>query len=103
MAVNWIKKKKAVISIDENEVVASRLMAKTDIIKEASNKQLSTELTKAINNLPHKFKEPFILKYIEDKTYEEISDIMRLPKNTVGTIISRAKKLLRKDLDKIYE
>ena len=45
----------------------------------------------------------FILKYFEDRSYEEISDIMRLPKNTVGTYILRAKKLLRKELGEIND
>ena len=55
-----------------------------------------------VNRLPEKFKEPFIWKYTEDRSYEEISDILRMPKNTVGTMISRAKAILKKDLKKIY-
>ena len=32
------------------------------------------------------------LKYFEEKSYEEISDILRIPINTVGTLINRAKQ-----------
>lgn len=103
LAINWLKKKKASISLDENEIVANQLAAKIDIAKEADNNKLAKSITKAINNLPNKFKEPFILKYFDNKSYEEISDIMRMPKNTVGTMISRAKKLLRQDLEQIYD
>ncbi len=103
LAINWLKKKKASISLDENEIVANQLAAKIDIAKEVDNNKLAKSITKAINNLPNKFKEPFILKYFDNKSYEEISDIMRMPKNTVGTMISRAKKLLRQDLEQIYD
>lgn len=30
----------------------------------------------ALNKLPKKFKDPIILKYFEDKNYQEISDIL---------------------------
>jgi len=33
-----------------------------------------------------------ILAFIEDKSYEEISDILQIPIGTVGTLINRAKK-----------
>lgn len=103
LAINWQKKRKASISLDENEVVAKQLSSKIDIVKEIDTKKLSKIITNAINRLPDKFKEPFILKYLEDKSYEEISDILRLPKNTIGTYIFRAKKILKHDLKNIYE
>lgn len=102
LAVNWIRKKKAVISLDYNEVISSKLASEIDTAKEVSRKELNEKLTSLINKLPEKFKEPFILKYIEEKSYNEISDILRMPKNTVGTIISRAKKILKKELEKTY-
>lgn len=102
LAINWLKKKKASISIDEDEVIANKLSDKIDIFKEMVGLEMSSHLTVAINKLPEKFKEPFILRYFEDKSYEEISSIIRKPKNTVGTMINRAKKFLKKDL-KIYE
>ena len=98
LAVNWLKAKKANISIDENEFLANTLASIIDLKKEFLNKELKEDLHKAINKLPDKFKEPFILKYFEDKTYDEISDILRKPKNTIGTMIIRAKKRLKKEL-----
>ena len=103
LAVNWLKAKKEKISIDENEVVAGSLASDIDINKEYLNNELKSDLNKAINNLPDKFKEPFILRYYEDLSYEEISNILKKPKNTIGTMIIRAKKLLKKELVKKYE
>ena len=102
LAVNWIKRKKASISLDHNEVVASRLSSEIDVFKKVSENEFYEKVTMLINKLPEKFKEPFILRYMEDKTYNEISDILRMHKNTVGTMINRAKKILKKELKKIY-
>ena len=35
------------------------------------------------------------LYFFEQKSYEEISDILHLPKNTVGTLIARGKSELK--------
>ncbi|MBU1165253.1 RNA polymerase sigma factor [Patescibacteria group bacterium] len=99
LAINLIKKNKFTISIDENELLAFKLESKISVKKEFQNKELSDQLSKAINKLPEKYKVPFVLKYFEDRSYEEISDILRKPKNTVGTMISRAKDILKNELD----
>jgi RNA polymerase sigma factor (sigma-70 family) len=54
------------------------------------------ETKKAIQSiiwsLPEKYKTVIILAFIEDKSYEEISDILQIPIGTVWTLINRAKK-----------
>jgi RNA polymerase sigma-70 factor (ECF subfamily) len=37
-------------------------------------------------------REVLVLKYLEEKSYDEISDILRKPMGTVATLLSRAKK-----------
>jgi len=39
-----------------------------------------------------KYREVLILKFIEEKNYKEISDIIKKPQGTVATLINRAKK-----------
>ena len=59
-----------------------------------------------ISSLSVKYREPLVLFYFEEKSYEEISDILRIPKNTVGTLISRGKKMIKDnviDLTKKHE
>ncbi|HEC93157.1 MAG TPA: RNA polymerase subunit sigma-70 [Candidatus Atribacteria bacterium] len=51
-----------------------------------------------INRLPLKYKEVLILKFIENKDYKEISDILHKPMGTVATLINRAKKSLKQEL-----
>lgn len=103
LAINWLKTKKANISIDRSEVLANTLANDIDLKKEFLDKELQKTITNAVNQLPEKFKEPFILKYFEEKSYNEISEILRKPKNTIGTMINRAKKQLKKELIQLYE
>lgn len=51
---------------------------------------------KIINQLPLPFKEVMVLKYFENMSYEEISDVLQIPEGTVATRINRAKKTFRK-------
>lgn len=54
--------------------------------------------TKAIQALPLKYREPFTLFYLEQKTYEEMVDILKKPKGTIASLVNRAKVLLREQL-----
>ncbi|MCB9277090.1 MAG: sigma-70 family RNA polymerase sigma factor [Lewinellaceae bacterium] len=49
-----------------------------------------------LNQLPLPYKEVMVLKFLEDMSYEEISDVLKIPEGTVATRINRAKKALRK-------
>ena len=51
---------------------------------------------KHLQKLPLNYRSPLTLCYLEDRSYEEISDILRIPIGTVGTRINRGKKLLAK-------
>jgi RNA polymerase sigma-70 factor, ECF subfamily len=52
-----------------------------------------------LDRLPFKYKDVMVLKFLEKKSYEEISDILKIPEGTVAIRINRAKKKLRE----IYE
>lgn len=51
-----------------------------------------------IDKLELKYKEPLYLYYFEEKNYNEISDILRIPVKTVGTLIHRAKLKIRENI-----
>lgn len=47
---------------------------------------------KILKLLKVEYRNVLVLKFIEDKSYEEISDILKIPQWTVATMINRAKK-----------
>jgi len=65
------------------------------IEQEIDRKQLRREMETCLNKLEAKYKEVLLLHYYEDKSYEEISDILRLPVKTVGVLIYRGKLKLK--------
>ena len=71
--------------------------AKTpDTIFFADNRQQT--LDNALKSLPDKYRTALLLKYQQDLSYQEISDIMEIPVNSVGSLILRGKKELREKL-----
>lgn len=62
---------------------------------EIDRKQLQKQIKNCLNQLEVKYKEPLILYFFEDKSYEEISDILRIPIKTVGVLIYRGKLKLK--------
>ncbi len=54
------------------------------------------EVEKLLNKLPSREREVVRLHYIEGRSYEEISAELKIPVNSIGPILSRARKKLRK-------
>lgn len=54
-----------------------------------------------VDQLPLKYKEVIALKYYEKMSYIEISDILKISEGTVATRINRAKKQLKKQIEKV--
>lgn len=52
-------------------------------------------VTAALRALEQKYRDPIILRYFEYKEYDEISDILKIPIGSVGTLIHRGKKRLQ--------
>ncbi len=55
-------------------------------------------VTRAIASLPEKYRAALVLCDIEEKSYEEISEVLDLPVGTVKSRINRARNLLKEKL-----
>jgi RNA polymerase sigma-70 factor (ECF subfamily) len=66
-----------------------------DIEENFIRTETKSEVTKFLKEIPIIYSEPLILYYLENKTYEEIGDILRIPMGTVAVRISRAKKIMK--------
>src|SRR5262245_36720430 len=55
------------------------------------------EVQKLLSRLPNRERKVVGLYYLEGRNYEEISTELNIPVNSIGPILSRARKLLRKD------
>ena len=96
-AMNTISRHKKELPLLENMDFSNDKNPETDLTK----KEIQEKVNKCISQIPLKYAEPLSLFYLEDKSYEEISDILRLPTGTIGTRINRAKILMKKICQKI--
>lgn len=67
-----------------------------DIVGNLSKQEILERVSRCLSHIPTFYYEPLSLFFLEEKSYEEISDILRIPVGTVGTRISRAKILMKK-------
>ena len=97
-SVNYIKKKSRFkfLSIEQNEFLKNTMASTEDIMEKIITKESQLAVKKILSKLSFSHKEVLILRYFEEKSYGEISDILRKPVNTVGTMINRAKAEMEK-------
>ncbi len=62
-----------------------------------------TELLGAVLSLPPKYKDVVYLYYYEGYSAEEISRILKKNVNTVYTLLTRARKILKKELEGVTD
>lgn len=67
------------------------------------NKERSAILFKAIDQLPENQKTAFVLAKVENLSYAEISEVMKITLSSVESLMFRAKQNLQKQLSKYYE
>lgn len=61
-------------------------------------KELAERLTKSLEKIDAKYREPLVLYYLEEMEYREIAEIMHIPISTVGVRLTRGKALLKKHI-----
>lgn len=101
--INYGYKKRALpnmVQMDSPDVNASFVTAEASneekAISDLELKEFHERMMQALLDLPLKYREVLVLRFFDEKSYGEISDILRKPEGTVATLISRAKKKFRK-------
>ncbi len=66
--------------------------------KQILGKERANLISTAIGELPENYKVAIILRHTEEKSYEEIAEILNIPLGTVKARIFRAREMLKKKL-----
>ncbi len=87
------KHKRTILDETNEELVGDgrKLIEELEIEKEEAE-----TVRRAVEKLELKYKEVVMLNFFEDKSYEEISDILHISVSNVGVLLCRAKDKLRK-------
>lgn len=99
--IDWYRreKRRATLSLDDDaQDIVSKLISEDDHTTRFSNEEQKQYIIKTLNGLDEKYKEILLLRFFEDKSYDEIADILKIPAGTVAVRINRAKKQLQKSL-----
>ena len=86
--------------IDWEDESINKLAANIDLQKSVDRNLLKENVAKIMNKMDERHREVLVLKFLEDKDYKEISDIIRRPVGTVGSLINRAKQEFKKEMEK---
>lgn len=99
--INYYKRKKSrpnTIDLEDSEILDVLLVDK-DMSLDVHSELEKDYIIKEIANLDQKYRSVLVLRYLEGKEYAEISDILKMPVNTVGTLINRAKQILKNKIN----
>ena len=91
-AMNMLSKRKRQVPMNDEIEHDSGVYPEDDFIRS----ELVSHAHHCLEQMPIIYKEPLSLFYLEEKSYEEISDILRIPIGTVGTRVNRAKVIMKK-------
>ena len=102
-AISWYRKSNVRPEghlVNTNEEILALLASSEDTAEKKFDTQInSEEVNRALLKIDQKYRDALILRFFEHKEYEEISDILKIPPGTVGTLIHRGKKELKDELN----
>ncbi|TKC14963.1 RNA polymerase sigma factor SigW [Robertmurraya kyonggiensis] len=105
LCIDRIRKKKpdyyldAEVSGTDGLTMYSQIPSDTRLPEdEVENMELQDIIQREISNLPEKYRSVIVLKYIEELSLNEISEILDMPLGTVKTRIHRGREALRHQL-----
>lgn len=98
-AISYLRSKKRKqisknISGGEDDIF-EKIPSDIDIEGEYLKKDSLKVITKGLKKLDSKYREVLILRFFEEKEYNEISEILHIPSGTVASLINRGKEKLK--------
>ncbi|MBT5338675.1 RNA polymerase sigma factor [Candidatus Falkowbacteria bacterium] len=79
-----------------NEQILNNIASDFELDVSFDNQLITNQIKLTLNKLDIKYKEVIVYRFFEDKSYEEIADILKKPIGTIGTLLNRAKKQFHK-------
>jgi RNA polymerase sigma-70 factor (ECF subfamily) len=99
MAIDFIRKNgrffESITNYGEDGKICNLILSDEDLPENYQKQELVEMVRKSLYSLPEKYRDVLVLRYLEDKSYEEIGDILRKSVNSVSILLSRGKKLMK--------
>jgi len=94
---SWRRMSRAPIAVDFDTLVAHPSY-EIDPAGDEERRLMKEQVERGLTQVSPIYKEVLILYYLEDLSYQEISDILRVPVGTVGVRLRRAREAIKKHL-----
>ena len=89
------------ISGEDGERLIASVMDGAPLQDRAHPERMEKRIMAAVADLDRRYRDVIVLRFLEEKSYEEISQILELPMGTVATLVSRGRERLRQVLSAI--
>jgi RNA polymerase sigma-70 factor (ECF subfamily) len=89
------KKEKSPLLVFDFDLIFPHLVAVEKADHDANTREIREMLDHSLDKLDVKYREPLILYYFEELSYQEIADILRIPVATVGVRLKRGRDMLK--------
>lgn len=102
---HWRKKKLPTVSIDQpieaddDELLPQVPDPGPSVVRKFELAEVRARIERALATVPETLRELFVLRHVNEFSYEEIADIKGLPVGTVKNRVFQAKELLRKRME----
>jgi len=105
MIDHWRKKKLPTVSIDQPFEEEDGPMTPQipdpgpSVVRKFELAEIREKIERALESIPGTLRELFVLRHVNEFSYEEIADIKSLPVGTVKNRVFQAKEMLRKRME----
>jgi len=93
-----INRRPTTYNLEIDAVKINSIKEDLNIEHEVDKKRMAEDISSIIMSLDDRHKQVILLRYMEDKDYKEISDILRKPPGTVATLLRQAKEEFKKEI-----
>lgn len=101
-AMSFLRKRRTepyAISGDEGMRMLQEILEDADAPAAVDQSRMETWIHDALAGLDRRYRDVLVLRFLEEKSYDEISEILEIPMGTVATLINRGKKRLKRNLE----
>lgn len=101
--VSYFRKEKSypfILEPEEYEELLGKIVSDFGLDVTLNHRYFSSDIQAALARLEPRYRDIIVLRFFEEKSYEEISDILQIPQGTVATLINRAKKKIKRFLER---
>lgn len=88
------------VETEDDLAIFENIADDSDIPAEVDREILRVTVHKALAGIAEQYRNVLVLRFLEEKSYDEIAEILQIPNGTVATYISRGKRELKGRLKK---